>query len=141
MSESQSASRSRLELARDEVDRVFGEGSAAAHPELVVATVHAASSDWAARVICAALEDSRRAGRGRRPRHRWLGGGAHPGAAVSIDRINRAAAIVSIMARHLVLAAAAILAGLASCLVRLLPTDTDECRPSYQSTDAISWRP
>jgi hypothetical protein len=30
---------------------------AAAHPELVVAIVQAASSDWAARVICAALED------------------------------------------------------------------------------------
>jgi hypothetical protein len=44
MSESQSVSRSRLELARDEVDRVFGEGSAAAHPELVVAIVHAAST-------------------------------------------------------------------------------------------------
>jgi hypothetical protein len=48
MSQSQSASRSRLELARDEVDRVFGDGHAAAHPELVVAIVHAASSDWAA---------------------------------------------------------------------------------------------
>jgi hypothetical protein len=47
----------RLELARDEVDRVFGDGHAAAHPELVVAIVQAASSDWAARVICAALED------------------------------------------------------------------------------------
>jgi hypothetical protein len=46
MSESQSGSRSRLELARDEVDRVFGAGHAAAHPELVVAIVHAASSDW-----------------------------------------------------------------------------------------------
>jgi hypothetical protein len=30
MSEAQSASRSRLELARDEVDRVFGEGTALA---------------------------------------------------------------------------------------------------------------
>jgi hypothetical protein len=57
LSESQSVSRSRLELARDEVDHVFGDGHAAAHPELVVAIVHAASSDWAARVICAALED------------------------------------------------------------------------------------
>ncbi|OLB68814.1 MAG: hypothetical protein AUI16_30820 [Alphaproteobacteria bacterium 13_2_20CM_2_64_7] len=56
-SQSQSVSRSRLELARDEVDRVFGDGMAAAHPELVVAIVQAASSDWAARVICAALED------------------------------------------------------------------------------------
>jgi hypothetical protein len=57
MSESQSVSRSRLELARDEVDRVFGAGHAAAHPELVVAIVHAASSDWAARVITAGLQD------------------------------------------------------------------------------------
>jgi hypothetical protein len=57
MSESQSVSRSRLELARDEVDRVFGDGHAAAHPELVVAIVHAASSDWAARVITAGLQD------------------------------------------------------------------------------------
>jgi hypothetical protein len=65
MSESQSVSRSRLELARDEVDRVFGDGHAAAHPELVVAIVHAASSDWAARVICAALEDTPRRNAGR----------------------------------------------------------------------------
>jgi hypothetical protein len=36
---------------------VGGDGHAAEHPELVVAIVHAASSDWAARVICAALED------------------------------------------------------------------------------------
>ena len=56
-SQSQSVSRSRLELARDEVDRVFGAVHAAAHPELVVATVHAASSDWAARVITAGLQD------------------------------------------------------------------------------------
>jgi hypothetical protein len=49
--------RSRLELTRDEVDRVFGDGHAAAHPELVCAVVHAASSDWAARVIGGALQD------------------------------------------------------------------------------------
>jgi hypothetical protein len=65
MSESQSVSRSRLELAREEVDRVFGPGHAAEHPELVVAIVHAASSDWAARVICAALEDTPRRNAGR----------------------------------------------------------------------------
>jgi hypothetical protein len=50
---------------RDEVDRVFGDGHAAAHPELVVAIVLAASSDWAARVICAALEDTPRRNAGR----------------------------------------------------------------------------
>ncbi len=32
-----------------EIDRVFGDGRAAAHPEFVVAIVHAASGDWAAR--------------------------------------------------------------------------------------------
>jgi hypothetical protein len=39
MAESQSVSRSRLELARDEVDRVFGEGYAAAHPQMVLAVM------------------------------------------------------------------------------------------------------
>jgi hypothetical protein len=57
MSESQSVSRSRLELARDEVDRVFGDGHAAAHPELVIAVVNAASSDWAAQLIAHSLRD------------------------------------------------------------------------------------
>src|SRR4030095_15545907 len=51
--------------SREEVDRVFGPGHAAEHPELVVAIVHAASSDWAARVICAALEDTPRRNAGR----------------------------------------------------------------------------
>jgi hypothetical protein len=49
MSESQS--RSRLELARDEVDRVFGEGYAAAHPQMVLAVMNVAATDWAARSI------------------------------------------------------------------------------------------
>jgi hypothetical protein len=44
---------------------VGGDGHAAEHPELVVAIVHAASSDWAARVICAALEDTPRRNAGR----------------------------------------------------------------------------
>jgi hypothetical protein len=48
---------SRLEVIRSEIDRALGDGHAPAHPELVVAIVHAASSEWAARVICAALED------------------------------------------------------------------------------------
>jgi hypothetical protein len=55
----------RMEVCQREVDRVFGDGHAAAHPELVVAIVHAASSDWAARVICAALEDTPRRNAGR----------------------------------------------------------------------------
>jgi hypothetical protein len=62
MSESQSASRSRLELARDEVDRVFGEGSAAAHPQMVLAVMNTAATDWAARLIGGALEDIARPG-------------------------------------------------------------------------------
>jgi hypothetical protein len=49
-------SRSRLELARDEIDRVFGEGHAAAHPELVIAVMNAASSDWAASRLAVASE-------------------------------------------------------------------------------------
>jgi hypothetical protein len=57
MSESQSVSRSRLELARDEVDRVFGEGYAAAHPQMVLAVMNTAATDWAARLLGAALED------------------------------------------------------------------------------------
>jgi hypothetical protein len=55
MSESQSVSRSRLELARDEVDRVFGDGYAQAHPEVVSAVMISASLDWAAMTIAAAL--------------------------------------------------------------------------------------
>jgi hypothetical protein len=70
MSESQSVSRSRLELARDEVDRVFGDGHAAAHPELVVAIVHAASSDWAARVGPQGAGDGWRRSGGHLPRPR-----------------------------------------------------------------------
>ena len=39
---------SRLEVVTREIDRVFGGGHAAAHPELVIAVMNAASSDWAA---------------------------------------------------------------------------------------------
>jgi hypothetical protein len=46
MSKSQSVSRSRLELARDEVDRVFGEGYAVAPPDVVAAVMISASLDW-----------------------------------------------------------------------------------------------
>jgi hypothetical protein len=48
-----------LQPRHEPVDRVFGDGHAAAHPELVVAIVHAASSDWAARVITAGLASAR----------------------------------------------------------------------------------
>jgi hypothetical protein len=39
---------SRLEVVTREIDRVFGDGYAAAHPELVAAVMHSAASDWAA---------------------------------------------------------------------------------------------
>jgi len=50
-------SRSRLELARAEVDRVFGQGYAAAHPQMVLAVMNTAATDWAARVTTAGLQD------------------------------------------------------------------------------------
>ena len=46
----------RLEVVRREIDRVFGDGHAAAHPELVIAVVNAASSDWAASRLAVAIE-------------------------------------------------------------------------------------
>jgi hypothetical protein len=45
----------RLQFARDEIDRVFGEGYAAAHPDVVAAVMISASLDFAAGVIAAAL--------------------------------------------------------------------------------------
>jgi hypothetical protein len=38
------------------IDRVFGDGHAAAHPELVVEVMNAASSDWAATRLAVASE-------------------------------------------------------------------------------------
>ena len=46
---------SRLQFARDEVNRVFGEGYAAAHPDVVSAVMLSASLDWAAMTIASAL--------------------------------------------------------------------------------------
>jgi hypothetical protein len=46
---------SRLEFARQEVDRVFGQGYAAAHPDVVSAVMIPASMDWAAMTIAAAF--------------------------------------------------------------------------------------
>jgi hypothetical protein len=46
---------SRLEFARDEIDRVFGPGYAAEHPDVVSAVMISASLDWAATTIAAAL--------------------------------------------------------------------------------------
>jgi hypothetical protein len=42
---------SRLQLARDETDRMFSAGHAAANPSLVIAVMNAASSDYAAQLI------------------------------------------------------------------------------------------
>jgi hypothetical protein len=41
--------------ARQEVDRVFGQDYASAHPEVVAAVLISASMDWAAMTIAAAL--------------------------------------------------------------------------------------
>ena len=47
---------SRLQLVRDEIDKAFGAGFAEKHPELVIATMNAASSDWAASRLAVAIE-------------------------------------------------------------------------------------
>ena len=48
---------SRLEFASKEIDRVFGDGFAAQHPELVAIVVQTAASDFAALAIARALQD------------------------------------------------------------------------------------
>jgi hypothetical protein len=47
---------SRLQLAQQEIDRVFGDGYGAAHPELVIAVMQSAASDWAAARLGVAIE-------------------------------------------------------------------------------------
>ena len=47
---------SRFEFARQEVDRVFGQGYAAAHPDVVSAVMISASMDWAAMTIRLEIE-------------------------------------------------------------------------------------
>ena len=46
---------SRLEFARNEVDRVL-QGYSAVHPEVVVAIMQSAASDWAASRLAVAVE-------------------------------------------------------------------------------------
>jgi hypothetical protein len=46
---------SRLEVCQREIDRVFGQGHAAAHPELVASVMLCATLDQCAAVIAAAL--------------------------------------------------------------------------------------
>jgi hypothetical protein len=48
---------SRLQFARDETDRVLGPGYAAAHPDVVIAVMQSAASDYAALAIARALQD------------------------------------------------------------------------------------
>jgi hypothetical protein len=48
---------SRLEVVTREIDRVFGDGHAAANPQLVAAVLASASSDWAAQLIARSLQD------------------------------------------------------------------------------------
>jgi hypothetical protein len=48
---------SRLAMVRQEIDRTFGEGFAAAHPELVAATMASAASDYMAVAIARSLQD------------------------------------------------------------------------------------
>ena len=47
---------SRLQLARDEINKTFGPDFAEQHPELVIAVMNAASSDWAAARLAIAIE-------------------------------------------------------------------------------------
>jgi hypothetical protein len=47
---------SRLQFTRQEIDRVFGNGYAAAHPEVVVAVMQTAASDFAALAVANAIQ-------------------------------------------------------------------------------------
>jgi hypothetical protein len=47
---------SRLQLARDEINKTFGPDFAEQHTELVIAVMNAASSDWAASRLGVAIE-------------------------------------------------------------------------------------
>jgi hypothetical protein len=47
---------SRLEMVRGELDRVFGDGYAREHPDLVAVVVQSAASDWAAARLASAIE-------------------------------------------------------------------------------------
>jgi hypothetical protein len=47
---------SRLRFARDEIDRVFGEGYAAQHPDVVASVMMSAAIDFHALSIARALE-------------------------------------------------------------------------------------
>ena len=48
---------SRLQLADKEIDRTFGDGYAAAHPDVICAVMNAASSDWDRVTIAASVRE------------------------------------------------------------------------------------
>jgi hypothetical protein len=48
---------SRLQFARDEIDRVLGPGTAKANPELLAAVMASAATDFAALTIARAITD------------------------------------------------------------------------------------
>ena len=47
---------SRLQMARDEINKTFGPNFAEQHPEVVVVVVQSAASDWAATRLAIAIE-------------------------------------------------------------------------------------
>jgi hypothetical protein len=47
---------SRLQFARDEIDRVFGDGYAADHPDVVTAVMLTAATDFAALALAGAID-------------------------------------------------------------------------------------
>ena len=47
---------SRLDVVQREIDRVFGDGYATAHPDVVTAVLQSAASDWAATRLAIAIE-------------------------------------------------------------------------------------
>jgi hypothetical protein len=49
---------SRLQFARDEIDRVFGRGYASENPDVVAAVMMAASTDFMALTIARAITDA-----------------------------------------------------------------------------------
>ena len=47
---------SRLQMARDEINKTFGPNFAEQHPEVLVVVVQSAASDWAAARLAVAIE-------------------------------------------------------------------------------------
>jgi hypothetical protein len=45
----------RLQFAREEIDRVFGEGYATSHPDVVAAVMQLAAVDYAAQLLAGAI--------------------------------------------------------------------------------------